>query len=435
MPYHTADLHFHSEISDGGETLEGLARLIGRLRYSEEEDILRNTDLSSLRRLLVSAGGTDAVEALDSRVRDGVDVSRSIRTVCRLDHNTLLGTEEFIAAMEQYSPGTRVVVGAELTAIAELPYTGWRSFHVPVYFHDRNGFDIMARDPEARRAFFKNIADDYLGLLNRLTDANNFRYSETMRQRCNSHFFEGREMIASGTLQCIAKENIAGMINGGSVLNLENSTLAITQNELVESLMLLGIRENESEMFRNYFNRGAMLYVPMSPAENTMTVAELLSELGNISAGSKVKVKRGAGHPATYVRLIARAMLKSKGKNPEFFHKTAECYSAYRLYSAQVKSLADKGLLEFIEAAYPRYTLPAPGIAEKKNMMEYISFIRRETGFAGAQQQLWTGFAYENNLGISGGSDAHFNGASGALGCGFCDIALDDSEIDLLFSR
>lgn len=435
MSYNTADMHFHSEISDGGESIDALARMVGKLRYVTEEELRKQTGLGDLRELLKSLGGVGSVEALDFRVASGVNISRKIRTVCKLDHNTLLGTEEFISAIERHSPGTRVVVGAELTAVAELPHTGWRSFHVPVYFYDLDGFDMMERDEAGRRDFFRGIADDYLGLLNRLIVSNNSRYSESMRQRCNQHFFEGKEVITPDTLQRIAKEKVTGMLDESSVLNLGNNVQAITQNELIEALMRAGIREDESEMFRNYFNRGARLYVPSSPTDSTLTVAELLSELGDISSSSRIKVKRGAGHPATYVRLIARAMLKSKGIDPEFFHETEECYSAFRLYSEQVRSLVGRGLLDFVESEYPRYTLPVPAAAEKKSAMDYISYISRETGFAREQQKLWREFADENRIGTSGGSDAHFNGASGALACGFCDVALDDANIDRIFGR
>lgn len=429
-----ADLHLHTVFSDGFIFPDELAKKISGLEAITQAEVLEYSGLMPAIDFLIKHREKDRIKDIKAKADRSVEVAKGINTVAVLDHNTLLGAEEFISAMKKYAPGRRVVVGVEMTAIADFPTTGIYAVHMPVYFHDEKGFDLMTRNRDARRSFFRKIADDYLPIINRAAKANNHRFVTEMRKRCNDHFFDGEERVMEKELMELAGSRVEALISPDSVINLENSTMTVFHTDIADYLSLTGIEGTGAGITQKYFSREGPLYTPLRENEFTSRIEELAEELTVVSGRSEVKVRKGIAHPSTYVRVIARNILKDSGKEPLDFYNSRAEETAQRHVFGLIRDLAEKGIIDFIESDYPRYYLRPPSPDNPKAFSAYMKFIEDEHDFVMRQTSFWKEAALSLLLKTSGGSDAHFRRGTPNLGYGFCDLDFDDSRVDEIFS-
>ncbi len=430
-----ADLHIHTTFSDGSKTVDEVVADIAGLKDISSEEILEKMNLGKVRDLLVKSERLEDLAALEESVKKSAGIAKSARTFCKLDHDTLLGTEEFIDAMQKSNPESRVVVGSEMTTIVELPYVGDYAMHVPVLFYDDNGFDMMARSDEDRRRFFREIEDKYLDILNWTADANNHRRLEVIRKKCNEHFFDGEEKVTADQVVGIAKERIEKHIGERSIFNLDNHHISLFQTDIAKALAMQGVEGTPEQIAHRYFRREGELYVPLSRNEHTMGTEELLEEFGRVSGSSSVKVKRGIAHPSTYVRFIAKTFLSEIGLDSDQFYNEFPEKEASKLMYDFVIRLAKKGLVDFIESDYPRYTRNPPGPDKEHHFGYYMNYLNKESDFANRQMTFWRKAAECLGIATSGGSDSHFRKGTPMVGCGFGEIDFTDDKVDYIFSK
>ncbi len=428
-----ADLHLHTVFSDGFIFPDDLAKRIATLDTVTQKEVLEYSGLMPAIDFLIERGDKDRIKDIKARADMSVEVAKGLRTVAVLDHNTLLGAEEFISAMERYAPGRRVVVGVEMTAIADFPATGIYAVHMPVYFHDDQGFDVMARDSASRKIFFRTIAEDYLPIINRAAKANNHRFVTEMRKRCNDHFFDGEERVMEPELMELAGSRVEALISPDSVINLENSTMTVFHTDIANYLSLSGVGGTGAEITQKYFRREGPLYMPLRENEFTFSIAELAEELTAVSRRSGVRVKKGVAHPSTYVRVIARNILKDSGKEPSDFYNSSAEEIGQRHVFGLVRDLAEKGILDFIESDYPRYYLRPPSPDDHEAFGAYLRRIEDEQEFVARQASFWKEAALSLLLRTSGGSDSHFRRGTPNMGYGFCDLDFNDDRVEDIF--
>ena len=428
-----ADLHLHTVFSDGFVFPNDLAKKVSSLDSITLDEVLERSGLSRALGFFAGRGEKEKEKSIMRLADRGVEVAKCISTVSVLDHNTVLGAEEFIASMENYAPEKRVIVGAELTALADFLATGTYPLHVIVYFYDDAGFDMLGREKPARDRFFRTIANDYLPLINRAARANNYRFTDRLRKRCNDFFFDGEEVVKEDELLRLAESRVCALISPDSVINLNNSTLTVFQTDIADYLSLTGIEGIGAEITQKYFTRESRLYVPLEKNEFTIEVDDLIAELDCISRSSEVKVKKGIAHPATYVRVIAKKLLQQCGQDTAgFYNKWVEDIGRKQVFN-MVKGLAERGVIDFIESDYPRNYMQPPPISKEAGFRQYLKFIEEESAFVKRQRDFWRQAADDLGLMTSGGSDAHFRRGTPNLGYGFCDLDFDDSRVDKLF--
>lgn len=423
----------HTVFSDGFIFPEDLAKSISSLDSTGQGDVLAYSGLGSALDFLISRGDEARADSIRAAAERSVEVAKNLKTVAVTDHNTLLGAEGFVSAMERHAPGRRVVVGTELTALANFTATGPHPIHMSVYFYDDDGFDIMERGSDGRQEFFRAISEDYLPLINRMARANNHRFVNELRRRCNDYFFDGEEMVAEKELVELAESRVHSRVDPGSVINLGNSTVTVFQTDIADYLSLTGVRGTGAEITQKYFRREGPLYTPLRGNEFSSSVDELAAELSRISGSSKVRVKKGIAHPSTYVRVIARTLLRDCGKDPDSFYWSWAEDAGTRQVLGIVDSLAGRGLIDLVESDYPRYFRQPPGADDPEAFTDYLDFLYRETEFVVRQRGFWRKAASERGLRTSGGSDAHFRRGTPNLGYGFCDLDFDDSRVDEIF--
>ena len=388
-----ADLHMHSKFSDGAYGIDEIAKCIAE----PHNDV--------------------------------------IRTVSKTDHDTLLGTEEFIRAMRKIKPERRVIAGTELTAMHTLPHKGDYALHVLVYFYDKDGFDLCERSCGPVKRFFKTIRDDYLDVINDVVVANNHRRVHVLRERCNDYFFSGEERITEADLIEHATSRVVQMIDERSVLDIDDSDVPVSHTDLTRLLAVAGVDGTPEEIGRRYFLRDGDLYVPLEENHYTVRVEDLFGRIKSISEKSAVKAKVGIAHPSTYVRTIAKEIAKQDCRDIDDFYDSRYVLEASIKMAEWVRHLAGEGLIDFVEAEYPRYTRQLPDGSDDSANERYAKYIQNERAFTRDQINRWRVFAKSIDLGVSGGSDTHFRpGITGELGRGFSDITYLDDEVDRLFS-
>lgn len=389
----TADLHFHSTFSDGSKSPKEIVDLI-----------------------------------------DFVGAYEALRTMCKLDHNTLLGTEEFVAEVENRLEDKRVIAGAELTTQGVLPHVGDYALHLPVFFYDDDGFDLVARTESEREEFFEHIADDYIPLLNRLVSANNHRYLNELSKKADEFFFEGKGIVSSDAIRESAERKVSKMISPDSVINASNSIVVVSQTDVADVINARGVKESPESICAKYFKREGPLYVPFSNSSGAVDVREVLRQMCDISEDSPVKVKKGLAHPSTYVRAIARKIREEEGKDPASFYHTDAEFAASAAVTCLIMKLALAGSIDFIEAHYPRNALTFSAVSGE-DIARREEYLLNERMFAEEQTSYWQSIASKLRLGVSGGSDSHFREGTPVIGFGLGELSFPDMFVDFIFNR
>jgi DNA polymerase III alpha subunit len=400
-----ADLHLHSSLSDGGISPKKIAELILSERYDD------------------------------------------LNTVSKTDHDTLLGTEEFLRALDDNALSMRVIAGTEISTTCPLPHLGKFTMHSMVYFYTSQGFDLMPFTRRQRASFFNMLADEYLHPINKCVEANNRRRLGLTRAKANAFFFGGDERITEEELKEASKRRLESLVGDESIINLDNSLVAVSDVDIMDLLVAKGVMGPASALIC-HFRRNGPCYAKQTDVIQTAPYAMtegILSEIQAISERCAVKAKVGQAHPQTYVRQIARAIAGERGEDAGQVYTEDIVESATEAMTAVVTDLARRGLISFIETEYPMFSfnppeqghlaeqtfLPKPAGTDSRE--NYSRLLRYEMEFSSNQRKYWTKLARSLGLPVSGGSDTHFKEGTAELAHGFGDLNYMDELVDELF--
>ena len=362
------------------------------------------------------------------------DQYNDISTIAKTDHDTLLGTEELIDALKERRPGTRVIAGTELTTMCDLPVVGNYTMHTLLYFYTTDGFDLMAFSQQDQDALFRTIAENYLEPINSCIKANNHRRLTQTRVNCNNFFFKGNDTITEDAVKEHANARLASIVSPTSLINLDNSVVAVLDTDMMELVVKNGIGNEPSDL-RPHFQRDGEIYVRLSENEYTVRFEDMLAELGEISRNCPVKVKRGFAHPSTYVRAIARKLVNDAELSRKHVYDRDIVTKATLDVTEMIMDLKAERLMDFIESDYPRYSLVLPKSKDVESIEVYYGLAKKELEFSRCQKTYWRLLACKLDMPISGGSDSHFNRMTPEIARGFGDLQFPDRLVEKIFYR
>jgi hypothetical protein len=420
-----ADLHTHSSTSDGSAGPRELADFFLSYDHLTIQDIL---DDFSQELSFLNMAGQDTSGVLQ-RAERVLGVARNLKTIAKTDHNTLLGTEEMLDQLRSRDAGNkgkRFVVGTEISATYELPYVGPYSLHLLAYFHDDDGFDMLARSEEQAREFMKALVGDYGSFLEDLLKGPNRRWLDVSRSHVNGFFQEKLAPITEDEMIDHAKAKLDSVCDPSSVINPSNSQPVLTHKDIAELLHRRGVGESADDVIAKYLTRQGILYTPFRPNMYTLTAEQLVPSMQAISGRSRVKVRIGWAHPVTHVRVIARAM-----EGDDFYGTRAE-FEASRIVSEMISSYCMKGYIQFVETDSSEYRHPAMDTGEG-SVLKYLDLLKKEQDFTARTKHCAIETVQALGMRRSGGSDAHLQAHTPRLGDGFGQLAFPDSCVDELF--
>lgn len=339
------------------------------------------------------------------------------------DHNTLLGIEPLLRTMPDDIP-VGLIGGTELTTYAQIENYGDLGLHLLAYFRLKGASpNLRELAPEQQRAFFTALRDDYLPHINPVLEGVNERFTGYAAERIRSG--GGRALgISSCDIAAVAEARVAefSAVLADCVIQPAQHPIAVAHTDVVALLLQRGAAATMHDA-HGLVGRHGPYYVDYSTSWQKRNIFSLAQQLRGVSSRSPVDVRLSLAHPFTYVRRFER-------------QRHGDWNAAYRRVQSLIAELATGGLIDAIEALYPRYHKrfsPPSAQAAKYNNKLAARYNQQERMHAEESAQYFRRVSEDLGLRITGGSDFHGEPDTRLIGIGNGELSVPAHLVDLLF--